>query len=191
LRALPGERRRSGKPDVALWLSALATLGAAALAWQSIRQPWVRLLITDTSDHLDPKLVGDVTLHGHAALVGIMGQALAVLLGVYGLLWLVYGFDRGSTVPWFANPASAIVASVAGLVGTVTAAMVWFVWKDAAVEHARAVKMTADELRALLDLQPAPLVEIERLTGILRFGGAMVIGLLAACTAWWCCHKRG
>ncbi len=190
LRALPNERRRSGKPDLVLLLVAMMAIGAAAIAWHAIGQPWVKLIITDTSDRLDPQLVGDITLRGHAALVGIIGRGLAVALGVYGVLWLVYGFDRGSTVPWFANPGGAILVTIAGIIGTVVSAMVWFVWEDAAIEHARAVKMSVDELSELLHLQPEPLVQIDRLTGLMRFGGAMVIGLLAACVAWWCSHKR-
>ncbi len=190
LRALPSDQRRSHRPDFALLLAAVATIGAAVIAWRSIGDPWVNLLITDTSDRLDPKFVGDITLHGQAAMAGVIGQGLAALLGVFGLLWLVYGFDRGSTVPWFANPATAIIASIAGLIGTAVSAMVWFVWQDAAVKHARAVKMSVDELRTLLDLEPQPLVEIQRLSGLMRFGGAMLIGLLASSTAWWCYHKR-
>lgn len=190
LRALPSDRRRSAQPDFALLLAAVATVGAAVIAWRSIGDPWVKLVITDTSDRLDPQLVGDITLHGQAAMVGIMGQGLAAALGAFGILWLFCGFNRRSTMPWFANPAGAILTSIAALIGTVVSAMVWFVWEDAAVKHARAVKMTVEELGALLHLQPEPLVQIQRLTGLMRFGGAMVVGLLAACTAWWCSHKR-
>jgi hypothetical protein len=190
LRALPSERTRSGKPDLVLLLVALIAIGAAVIAWNSIGQPWVKLTITDTSDRMDPQLIGDITLRGQAAMLGMIGKGLAVALGVYGLLWLVYGFDKGSTVPWFANPAGAILVTIAGLIGTAVSAMVWFVWEDAAVSRARAVKMSVDELNQLLHLQPEPLVQIERLTGLVRFGGAMVIGLLAACVAWWCSHKR-
>lgn len=189
-RALPNERRRSARPDFALLPAAAATIGAAVIAWRSIGDPWVRLVITDTSDRLDPQLVGDIALRGHAAMVGIIGQGLAGLLAVFGVLWLFYGVDRGSTVPWFANPGIAILASIAGLIGTLMSAIIWFVWEDAAVEHARAVKMSVEELRALLDLQPEPLVEIERLSGLMRFGGAMVIGLFAGCAARWSYHKR-
>jgi hypothetical protein len=190
LRALPSERTRSGKPDLVLLLVALIAIGAAVIAWNSIGQPWVKLTITDTSDRMDPQLIGDITLRGQAAMLGMIGKGLAVALGVYGLLWLVYGFDKGSTVPWFANPAGAILVTIAGLIGTAVSAMVWFVWEDAAVSRARAVKMSVDELNQLLHLQPEPLVQIERLTGLVRFGGAMVIGLVAACAAWWCSHKR-
>jgi hypothetical protein len=122
--------------------------------------------------------------------VGIIGQALAAVIGVFGVLWFLYAFDRGSTMPWYVNPSIAIVASVAGVIGVVLSALVWFVWQDAAVDRAHAVRMSAEELRALLDLQPKPLVEIHRLSGLLRFGGAMVVGLVASCTAWWAYRKR-
>jgi hypothetical protein len=190
LRALPSDRRGSGRPDVVLLLAAAATVGAAVLAWRSIGDPWVRLVITDTSDGLNPKLVGEIALHGQAALLGTIGRALAVLLGAFGLLWFVFGFDRGSTPPWFTNPGLAIIGSIVGLIGTVMAAEIWFVWQDAAVKHARAVRMTAAELRTLLELKPEPLVEVERLSGLVRFGGAMVIALLAGCGAWWSYHRR-
>jgi hypothetical protein len=189
-RALPSERR-SGRPDLMLLLAAVTTIVAAFLAWQAIDHQWVRLVITDTSDRLDPQLVGDITLRGRAALVGVLGRGLVLVIGALGVAWLLHGFDKGSTMRWFVNPAFAIVAALVGLLGAIMSAMVWFVWEDAAVEHARAVKMSAEELQALLDLQPAPLVEIERLTGLMTFGGAMVVALVAACIAWWAARKRG
>jgi hypothetical protein len=190
LRALPGDRRGSGRPDLPLLVASVVAVAAAVMAWRAIGDPWVKLIITDTSDRLDPQLVGEITLRGQAALVGTIGQALAAVIGVYGVLWFLYAFDRGSTIPWFANPSVAIVVAVIGLIGVVLSAMVWFVWQDAAVGRAHAVRMSADELRALLDLQPKPLVEIQRLSGLLRFAGAMVVGLLSACTAWWVYRKR-
>jgi hypothetical protein len=112
------------------------------------------------------------------------------VLGVYGAIWFFFGFDRGSTIPWFVSPAVAILASIAGAIGVVLSAMVWFVWKDAAIPHAQVVRMSTEELTELLNRQPNPLVEIQRLSGLMRFGGAMAIGLLAACTAWWSYRKR-
>jgi hypothetical protein len=190
-RALPGERRGSARPDFALLFSALGAVAAAVLAWQAIADPWVRLVVTDTTDKLNPKLVGDITLRGHAAFVGILGQGLAAVIGAFSVLWFLYGFDRGSTMPGFVNPAIAILAAVAGVIGVAVSAMVWYVWQDAAVQHARAVHMTVQELRAFLDLKPEPLVQIERLPGLLRFAGAMAIGLVASCTAWWAYRQRG
>ncbi len=172
-------------------VASLAALGAAVLAWRAIGDPWVRLVITDTTDRVDPRLVGEITLKGQAALVGMVGQGLAAVLGVYGVVWFLYGFDRGSAMPWFVSPSISILASMAGAVAVVISAVLWFVWKDAAIEHARAVQMTGQQLKALLDLQPEPLVVIQRLSGLMRFGGAMVVGLLASSTAWWAYRKRG
>jgi hypothetical protein len=191
LRALPGEGRSSARPDFALLVSSLAAIGVAMLAWRAIGDPWVRLVITDTTDRLDPHLVGEITLRGQAALIGIIGQGFAAVLGVSGVMWFLYGFDRGSTMPWFVSPSISILTAIAGGVGVVVSAALWFVWKDAAIEHARAVQMTAQQLKALLDQQPEPLVEIERLSGLMRFGGAMVVGLLTSSTAWWAYRKRG
>lgn len=189
-RALPADRRRSGRPDLALLLAALAGAAAGLLAWRTIPEPWVRLIVTDTSDRLDPVLVGEITLRAKAAVLGTIGQGLAVTLVAFAALWLVYGFDRGSTMPWFTNPVAAVVVSVAGIGMTVLSAVVWFVWEEAAVARSRMVKMGPDELRSVLDHQPAPLVEIQRLSAQLRFGGLMILGLLAACTAWWAYRKR-
>lgn len=188
-RALP-DRRLSARPDFALLLASIAGVASAVLAWQAIGDPWVKLVITDTSERLDPRVVGEITLRGQTALVGVLGQGIAAVLGVYGAIWFFFGFDRGSNMSWYVNPAIAILASVAGAIGVVLSSVLWFVWKDAAVHHARSVRMSGRELAELLNLQPAPLVEIQRLSGMMRFGGAMLIGLLAACTAWWSYRKR-
>jgi len=189
-RALPTDRRRSGRPDLVLLLAAVAIAGAGSFAWRAIADPWVRLVITDTSDRLDPVLVGEITLRARAAVLGTIGQGLSAALVVFGLLWLLYGFDRGSTMPWFTNPVAAIGVGLAGLLATVVSAVVWFVWEDAAVARSRALRMGAEELREILDRQPAPLVEIHRLSGQMRFGGLMILALLAASAAWWAYRKR-
>lgn len=93
-------------------------------------------------------------------------------------------------MPWFANPATALAVAVAGIGMTVLSALVWFVWEDAAVRRSRAFGMTATEVREIVDRQPTPLVEIQRLSGQLRFGGMMVLALLAASAAWWSYRTR-
>ncbi|HEX6331456.1 MAG TPA: hypothetical protein VF129_09260 [Actinomycetota bacterium] len=190
LRALPTERRRSARVDVALLLAALAGVGAAVLAWQAAHDPWVTLTITDTRDRLDPELVGPLTVVGDASLIGLVGRVVAGVIGAYGLAWLYFGFDRGSTIPWFLSPAVPLLAAVAGMLAVVLSATVWLVWVDAAVPQARTIGLSTRELRALLDLQPAPLVEIERLDGLHRYGGSLLAGLAATITAWWSARKR-
>jgi hypothetical protein len=147
-------------------------------------------VITDTRD-LDPVLVGNIVLRGQLALVGTIGLALAGVLGTLGLTWLFYGIDRGSNVPWFVNPAIAVAATLAGIGGAVLSSAVWLVWKDAAIERSRAVGLSPDKLQELLNLQPPPFVEIQRQAGLMRFGGMMLLGFLAACTALWSTRQRG
>jgi hypothetical protein len=190
LRALPRERRRSARPDYVLLLASLAAAAAAYFAWKAVAQPWVELVITDTRD-LDPVLVGNIVLRGQLAMVGTIGLGLAGVLGTLGVTWLFYGFDRGSNVPWFVNPFIAIVATLVGVGGALLSSTVWFVWKDAAIERSRAVGMSPEKLKELLDLQPPPFVEIQRQAGLMRFGGMMLVGLLAACAAMWSCRRRG
>jgi hypothetical protein len=189
-RALPSDPRPAARFDVVLLLSAVAAVIAASLAWQAVAEPWVRLVITDTSDRLDPVLVGRIVLPGKEALVGTIGQALAIALGGLGVMWFVFGFDRGWTMPWFANPMIGIGAAVAGLGAVVLSSLVWFVWEDAAVAHARSVGLAREKLQEILNLQPAPLVEISRLSGIMRFGTMMAIGFVAASAAWWASRRR-
>jgi hypothetical protein len=190
LRALPRERRHSARPDFVLLLASLAAAAAAYLAWKAVSEPWVELTITDTSD-LDPVLVGNIMLRGQLALVGTIGLALAGVLGTLGATWLFYGFDRGSNVPWFVNPVLAVVAATVAVAGAVLSSTVWFVWKDAAIERSRAVGLSPEKLKELLDLQPPPFVEIQRQAGLMRFGGMMLVGLLAASAALWSCRRRG
>lgn len=190
LRALPRDHRHSARPDFVLLLASLVAAAAAYLAWKAIPQPWVELVITDTRD-LDPVLVGNIAIRGDLALVGTIGLALAGVLGTLGITWLFFGFDRGSNVPWFVNPVIAITASLVAIGGTILSSTVWFVWKDSAIERSRAVGLSPEKLKELLDLQPPPFVEIQRQAGLMRFGGMMLVGLLAACAAMWSLHKRG
>lgn len=189
-RALPAERRQGGRPDLVLLLASVVAAAAAYLAWRAVADPWVELVITDTSERLDPVLVGELTLRGRSALVGTFGHALAGGLGTLGAMWLFYGFDRGSTMPWFVSPGFALVAAVGGIGASILSSSVWFVWKDAAVGRSRGVGLSPESLRELLDLQPPPLVEIHRLAGLTRFGAMMLVGLLAASAAWWSYRRR-
>jgi hypothetical protein len=189
-RALPTDSRISARPDVVLLLSALVTIVAAFLAWQAVAEPWVRLVITDTSDRLDPVLVGRMSVPGKDALVGTIGQALALGLGGLGVMWFLFGFDRGWTMPWFANPVIGIGTAIAGLGAVVLSSTVWFVWEDAAVAGARSAGIAREKLQEILNLQPAPLVEISRLPGLVRFATMMVFGLVVASTAWWASRRR-
>lgn len=191
LRALPVERRSAARPDFLLLLAALGAIVAAAVAWQAVAEPWVGLRITDTSDRADPVFIGDMVIRGRGAIVGTIGHVLAGVIGALGVMWFLFGLDRGWTMPWFASPGTGIVAAVGGLGMTVLSSTVWFVWESAAVERARAVGKTPEKLQELLDQQPAPLVEIVRQPGLVRFGVMMTVGLVAACIGVAAARKRG
>jgi hypothetical protein len=190
LRALPAERRSGARPHFLLIFAGLAAIGAAVVAWQAVAEPWVALRITDTSERLDPVFVGDMVIRGKGAIVGTIGHIVAGVIGALGVMWFLFGFDRGWTMPWFASPAAAIVAAVGGIGATVLSSTVWFVWEDAAVERARAVGNTPEKLQELLNLQPAPLVEIARQPGLVRFGAMMALALVAAGVAMAAANKR-
>jgi hypothetical protein len=93
-------------------------------------------------------------------------------------------------MPGLTNPAFGFLVTTAGLMATVLASMVWFVWEDAMVAHARAADLTTEAMRELVDLQPAPLVEIERLPGLATFGLMMGLGFLASCLGWYSYRRR-
>jgi hypothetical protein len=190
LRALPAARRPSERLDFALLLSAITVVAVAVLAWKATATPWATLTITDTADPANPEVVGRLTLPGTAALAGTIAQGLAAALGVLGLIWLFAAWDRGTTMPWFTSPGIAIVITLAAVGGMLVTSELWFVWEDAVIEKARVIGMSVAELRAFLDQLRAPLVTIERLDGLVRFGALMGGGFLASCLAWWSYRRR-
>lgn len=136
-------------------------------------------------------LLTDVVLRGETAFVGAAGTVLAITLGVFGVLWFFYGFEQGWSLPAILNPALCIIITVAGLGMTLLSALVWYVWEDAMVLRANTAGLTASEMKRLLDAQPAPLVQIERLSGLMSFAVMMMLGLFAACLGWWAYQRRG
>jgi hypothetical protein len=171
-------------------LAGLAAGAAGALAYLAIEQPWVHLTITRAATDTEPVLVATLSLRGKAAFVGTAGMGLAIALAALGVVWFFYGFQRGWTMPGLVNPAIGLMVTVAGLIATVLAAMVWYVWEDATILRAKAAGMSMQAMRKLLDLQPAPLVQIQRLSGLLTFGGMMVAGLFASCLGWYAYRRR-
>jgi hypothetical protein len=191
LRALPVGKRSSAHPDFLMLLAGAAAVAIAVVAWQAVAEPWVELRITDMTERGEFVLVGEMTIRGKGAVIGTIAQVLAGVIGALGVMWFLFGFDKGWSMPLFASPAVSIVTSVFGLAATVLSTMLWFVWEDAAIERARAVGKTPEALRDLLNQQPAPLVEIMRQPGVVRFGVMTGIGLVAACVAMAAANKRG
>jgi hypothetical protein len=187
-RALP--TRRAFGPDPIMLLAGLAAATAGVLAYLAIKEPWVHLTITQEATDTTPALVATLSLRGRAAFVGTAGMAIAVALALMGLIWFLYGFQRGWAMPGIVNPAIGLLVTTAGLLATALAAMVWFVWQDAMIEHAKGAHLSTVAMKNLVEAQPAPLVQIQRLSGLMTFAGMMVFGLLASCLGWYAYRRR-
>jgi hypothetical protein len=173
-----------------LW-AGMAAVAAGILAYLAAKEPWAHLTVTQAADDFVEAVVVDVTVKGEAAFVGTAGSALAIALAAFGVLWFFYGFQRGWSMPGILNPAFGILVAFAGLAVAALSSMVWFVWEDAMILRASAAGLTTREMTRLLDQQPAPLVEIERLPSLLSFSGMMMLGLFAASIGWWAYRRRG
>jgi hypothetical protein len=189
-RALPTAQRPRG-PDLWILLAGLAAIVAGVLAYLAVRDPWVHLTVSVPASEFEDAVRVEVVVRAQVAFAGTAANVLGGILAAFGLVWFVFGFSRRWTIPGIANPALAILVSVAGIGLTAVASMVWFVWEDAMVLRANTAGMSAKAMAELLDRQPAPLVEIERLSGLMTFGGLMVLGLLASSLGWWAYRRRG
>jgi hypothetical protein len=188
-RAIPNSRRAFGPDMWMLWAGMAATV-AGVLAFLAVKEPWAHLTITQPATDTIDAVVVEVTVRGHAAFVGTVGTVLAVMLTASSLMWFFYGFQRGWSMPGIINPVLSILVTVAGLGVALLSSMVWFVWQDAMIARAENVGFTTREMTQLLDQQPIPIVVIERLPGLISFGGMMALGLFASCLGWWAYRRR-
>ena len=160
-------------------------LVAGIVAYLSVRHPWVGIRITHVDENFQTDLAARLRLRGSDGLAGRCGYVLAGAMAAWGGIWFWYAFDRGAGIPRIAAPGAAVLTTLAGVGLAVLCAMVWFVWTDAAIQHARAAGMTAATMQQLLNEEPLPLVDIRRLGGLFEFGGMMVLGQLASYLAFW------
>ena len=188
-RALP--TRRTWGPDPFMLLAGIVAIAAGSLAYIAVKEPWVHLTVTRAATDTESPLVITMSLRGKAAFIGTAAIAISGVLAGLGIVWFLYGFQRGWTMPGFANPALGLVVTTAGLLATALSATVWFVWKDAMVLHPKAAGMTMQAMKQLVEQQPSPLVQIGRLSGLMTFGGMMLLGLLASCLGWYAYQRRG
>ncbi len=170
--------------------SGIAAVVAGVLAYLAVADRWVHLTVTEPPTEFDEGRVLQLTLRADGATIGTIATALAIALVVFGAAWFCFGLQRGWTMPGITNPLFAMLVAIAGMATAYLSAMVWYVWEDAMVRRASRAGLSARAMRELLDQQPNPGVAIERLAGLVTFGGMMALGLVTACLAWWAYHRR-
>ena len=188
-RALPS--RRAWGPDALMLLAGMVAIGAGVFAYLAVKEPWVRLTISRSAENADLEFVASLSMRAKTALIGTGATGLAIAVAVLGLAWFFYGLQRGWTMPGPVNPAFGMVVAIVGLLATVLSSTVWFVWEDALVLRAKVAGLSTQAMKDLLDQQPPPLVQIQRLSGLMMFGGMMVLGFLASCLGWYAYRRRG
>jgi hypothetical protein len=164
-------------------------IGAAVLAYTATTAPWVRAQITP-DERLDVNVAGRLLLRGTDGSAATAVFVVSGLLAVLGAMWFWYGLDRGVHLPLFAHPALGVVASVVGAGVALMARLGYLFWQDAFIAHARLVGGTKDAMRQLLSLHPPPSIAMQELSGLFRFGGAMLLALGASLVAWWSQRSR-
>ena len=168
----------------------LATAYAAYAAWSAISARWVGVSISAVSDD-GARPLGTASFRATDGMIGSLAQMLVVGLAAMAVLWIVFGLQRGWTMPWFASPIIGMVGALLAIAGTLLAAILWFVWREAVLTHAAEYGQTRGSLEQILnDTDHSPAVSLQRLAGTSRFGTMMVVALVASCVAWWASHKR-
>lgn len=180
-------RRRA---DRHLLVGGLLGLAAAVVTYTSLPLAWVTVSITTVDDRLRPHVVAELTFRGSDAFAGKIGLGIAAALAVLGLVWFWYGLDRGATLPRFASPWYVVLAAAVGSIVVAFAQFGFFFWDDAFVAHAREAGMTRKAMRTLLDAHPAPIVEVQQLSGVVRFAAGTALALVAGLVALWSQRRR-
>ena len=181
-------RRRT---DGALVLAAVLAVAGAIAAYSALPLPWVRAELTTTGDGSDVTVVADMTFRGSDSVAGTLGLGVAVALLALGLLWFWYALDRGMNLPTFAHPLLALLGAALGAVVLAFSRLGYLFWDEAFVARAREAGMAKEAMRELLDARPAPTIAVEQLSGVYRFGAAVLLALAAGVVAWWSQRRRG
>ena len=168
----------------------IAAVVVGVLAYLAVAERWVHLIVTEAPSEFEDGRVLQLTLRADVATIGTVATVLAIALVVFGAVWFCFGLQRGWTMPGITNPLFAMLAAFAGMATAYLSAMVWYVWEEAMVQRAYRAGLSPRAMRELLDQQPNPDVSIERLAGLVTFGGMMALGLVIACFAWWAYRRR-
>ncbi len=168
----------------------IAGVITGVLAYLAVADRWVHLTVTVAPTELEEGQILQLTLRAGVATIGTIATVLAIALVAFGAVWFCFGLQRGWTMPGITNPLFAMLLTIAGIAVAFLSAMVWYVWEEAMVQRAPRAGLSPRAMRELLDQQPNPGIAIERLSGLVTFGGMMALGLVTACFAWWAYRRR-
>ncbi|MGZ8513211.1 MAG: hypothetical protein ACXWWL_07210 [Candidatus Limnocylindria bacterium] len=182
---------RSRQLDARLMAAGVLAIAAAVAAYSAPSLPWVAGRVFVLGQRSNARLTAELTFRASDSLAAPFALGVAAGMALLGLLWFWYGMDRGTYLPAIAHPALAAVAGMVAL-GTLAASKLGsFFWQDAFLTHARDAGLTKEAMRTLLEGQPAPVIELEQLSGMVRFAAAAALALVAGLVAWWSQHRRG
>ena len=170
-------------------MSGALAAAAGALAYSSLSTPWVHARISDT-EH-GARFVAELTFRGTDSIAGQAGLVLAVALGLLGLLWFWYGLDQNAHLPAIAHPAWVLVVGLLALGVLTFAAIGTSAWRDAFVTYADDAGLDKRAMQELLAARSSAVIVVERVGGVLRFGAAAGLALLAGALAWRAERPRG
>ena len=177
------------RPNRPLMMSGVLAAAAGALAYSSLSIPWVHARISDAG--AGASFVAELTLRGSDSIAGQAGLILAIALGLLGLLWFWYGLDQNAHLPAIAHPAWVLVVGLLALGVLTFAAIGTSAWRDAFVTYADDAGLDERAMQELLAARSSAVIVVERVGGVLRFGAAASLALLAGALAWWAERRRG
>lgn len=186
--ALPVARTR--RANGLLVVASLLAVASAIASATAMSLPWVAGSLWVVGDRPSPKLVAELTFVASDGFAGRVVVVVAIVLGLLGLVWFWYAMDRGVNLPALAHPGFALAAGAAAWGTLATARLGSFFWEPAFVSHAREAGTTKGVMRAILEEPAARRLELIPQTGMVRFGVASALAVVAGVVALWSQRAR-
>ena len=184
---VPAQPRRR---DAFLMTAGLIAIVASVVAFSAVSLPWVTGRISEIGQRSNTRLVAELTFRASDSLASELALGVGAVMTLLGLLWFWYAMDAGTRLPAIAHPALAVAASVLAAATLGASRFGSFFWGDAFVAHAREVGLTKDAMRSFLEGHTAPLIELEQLSGVVRFSAAAALAVISGLVAWWSQRRR-
>ena len=182
---------RPRRLDTFLMAAGLLAIAASVAAFSAVSLPWVTGRVSEIGQRSSARLVAELTFRASDSLASELALGVGAVMTLLGLLWFWYATDAGTRLPAIAHPTLAVAAGVLAAATLGASRFGSFFWGDAFVAHAREVGLTKDAMRTILEGHTAPLIELERLSGVQRFSAAAALAVIAGLVAWWSQRRRG